>query len=104
MTGLPSYRYPSNDRENPAFDGVAFRQQWFRHVGSVHRHWSTGELVLFYSTDRHPADRERLRRQLEAHPGNVAAVLAAVDKVHAEVNAMIEAANRRHFVGAEARP
>jgi hypothetical protein len=78
---LPSYRYPPADRPNPAFDGAGFVRSWNRFVGSVHRHYQTGELVLFWSSNGpHPEERERLRQTIEADPRNIASVLCAVDQ------------------------
>jgi len=81
-SGLPSFRYVSTDQRNPDFDGAAFRRSWFRFVGSVHRHYLTRELVLFYS-DRgpHPDKREGLRAMLESDPRNIGSVLAVCDEI-----------------------
>lgn len=72
-----------------SLDGEAFRVSWQRYVGSVHRHWETGQLVLCWSTEGpHPTERENLRARLESQTGNVGAVLAAVDAKNADWDAM----------------
>lgn len=79
-----------------SIDGEAFRVSWQRYVGSVHRHWQTGQLVLCWSTEGpHPIERENLRARLESHPGNIGAVLAAVDAKNAEWDAVCERSYER---------
>lgn len=81
------YSRPDTSEINPAFDGKAFVQSWARYVGSAHRYFKTGELILCWSTNGpHPLEREMLRERLEAHPGNVGAVLAAIDAEIAALN------------------
>ncbi len=89
------YRYSTDAEPNPAFDGAAFIKSWARFVGSAHRHYKTGELVLCWSTEGpHPQEREMLRARLEANPGNVAAVLTACDERSERWNRMVEEAHR----------
>jgi hypothetical protein len=82
---------------NSAFDGQAFITAWSRHVGSTHRYYLTGELVLCWSiTGPHVQERETLLAELEADAGNVAAVLAVIDARDRRWNEEILAANARH--------
>ncbi len=84
------FRYADPGQINPAFDGAAFMKSWGRYVGSVHRHWQTRELVLCASDNGpHPQERAMLLVRLEQHPGNIGAVLAAVDARNAAFDARI---------------
>lgn len=76
MSALPSLRYlaPAATLATPW--AVDWRRRWFRYVGSVHQHHSTGELVAFYSYARDPSARLALQAELEARPGSVGEVLA----------------------------
>jgi hypothetical protein len=97
-----TFRYPSTDERNPAFDGAAFVRSWARFVGSAHRHCATGELVLCWSTEGpHPQQRETLRSRLEARPANVGSVLAAVDSRDESFRRTIEAGAARQTASRE---
>ncbi len=71
----------------PDFDGAEWRRRYFAKVGTVCRYLGGSSLVAVYCPERPPADRDRLRAELEAHPGNVNAVLDACDQATARFEA-----------------
>lgn len=91
---LCTFRYRNTIARNSAFEGAAFVKSWARFVGSAHRHYETGELVLFWCPEGpHPQERETLRARLEADPANIGSVLDAVDQRADSFNSRIDRAN-----------
>lgn len=85
--GFQTYRYDASGSPNRSFRPSAFFRDWHRYVGSVHRHWHTGQLVLCWSTNGpHQAVKEALRAHLEATPGNAQSLLFFVDRLQRRRN------------------
>ena len=96
MTGLPSIRYlPPEHEVLPTPWAFDWRIRWFREVGSVHKHWKTGEMVAYYSDERPPAARLALQAELEAVPDGSAQVAAACEAIKDRWNAEVESAYRK---------
>ncbi|KKC27318.1 hypothetical protein [Sphingomonas sp. SRS2] len=89
MSGLPSLRYPAPAETQATPWAADWRRRWFRHVGSVHQHHATGELVAFYSDARDPSARLALQAEIDAQLGGVAQVLAVCRAEAARADAMI---------------
>jgi hypothetical protein len=84
MMALPAIRYPAQRPARPTKWAEDWRRRWFRHVGSVHQHYATKELIAFYSDARDPTARIALQEELDARENGPAQVLAVCRKVARE--------------------
>lgn len=89
MMTILSLRYTPPRPTRATRWGEDWRKRWLKHVGSVHQHYQTGELIACYADEHDPTMRLALQAELEAKPHGVAQVLAAHRRVKRAWNAAV---------------